>query len=131
MRTIPVGSMSTAAKRFDDGVTDCLSRLIGFKIDQNALVQLSLNVSNGGLGVRNVLIHHPAALFASIRASLELIKSISGLPGDCSSRFMLEAQVILVPSFANDLQVSLFLPGVLRPLGGSCSPPVLCLSSLG
>ncbi len=103
MRTVPVGSMSSASSRFDTMMINCLAKLIGYKIDKPASVQTSLNISNGGLGIRNVSFHHPAAFFSSIRSCLSSVSQVCGLPGILSTKLMLNAQQALVPSVLPEL----------------------------
>lgn len=77
MRTVPHGYMSEATKKFDEMTLDCLVKLISYKIDTPGYNQLQLNVSNGGLGIRNTTNHHSASFYSSLVSCLPLIKDIS------------------------------------------------------
>lgn len=102
MRCVPLDSMVNAAARFDALILSCLSKLINFKITPDAYTQLSLNVSNGGLGLRKVSDHHPAAFLASIRACLPIVRELTGLVGVRSAGAMARAEALLQP-YALDL----------------------------
>jgi hypothetical protein len=92
MRTVPYGYLDESAKKFDEVILSALSRLINFKISPSAYSQLSLSVSNGGMGLRKVSDHHPAAFFASIRACLASVRLSTKLVGLRSVKLMTIAE---------------------------------------
>jgi len=98
MRTVPSDSMPNSTSKFDEMMINCLSKLINFKIDNNAYIQLTLNISNGGLGIRKVSNHHAAAFFSSVRSCLPLIREVTSLPGIRSTRLMNQSLNLMVPS---------------------------------
>ena len=75
LRAIPVDFLPRACDTFDQAVRQGLQAISCYKFDNNALIQSSLRLSNGGLGLRNSKLHHPAAYYASVRQSRDLICS--------------------------------------------------------
>ena len=65
LRAIPVDFLPRACDTFDQAVRQGLQAISCYKFDNNALIQSSLRLSNGGLGLRNSKLHHPAAYYAS------------------------------------------------------------------
>ena len=77
LRAIPVDFLPRACDTFDRAVRQGLQAISCYKFDKNALIQSSLRLSNGGLGLRNSKLHHPAAYYASVRQSRDLICSFT------------------------------------------------------
>ena len=73
LRAIPVDYLPRACDTFDRAVMQGLQSISAYKFDDNAIIQSSLRLSNGGLGLRNSKQHHPAAYYASFRKSRDLI----------------------------------------------------------
>jgi hypothetical protein len=103
MRTVPFGFLDESAKKFDESVLSALSRLINYKISPSAYSQLALSVSNGGMGLRKVSDHHPAAFFSSIRACLASVRLSTKLVGLRSVKLMTIAQQQLSNSISSEL----------------------------
>jgi len=73
LRAIPVDYLPRACDTFDRAVMQGLQSISAYKFDDKAIIQSSLRLSNGGLGLRNSKKHHPAAYYASFRKSRDLI----------------------------------------------------------
>ena len=69
----PTECLPQACSKFDRAVLQGLQSIIPYKLDAPSLIQATLRLSNGGLGLRNTKLHHPAAYFASFHQSKELI----------------------------------------------------------
>ncbi|HYN44590.1 MAG TPA: reverse transcriptase domain-containing protein [Candidatus Limnocylindrales bacterium] len=102
MRTVPVGYMSFVTKAFDNMILECLTNIISFKLSEPGYRQLQLNVSNGGLGIRNTNKHHPAAFYSSINDCMKMIRTLSNSIAIHSVRLSMIAAVDLFDNLPRD-----------------------------
>jgi len=69
MRTTPLAHWEAQAVQFDDRVRQAAGNILGFPFPDHVYTQACLTPSLGGLGLRRVQVHAPAAFAASFRES--------------------------------------------------------------
>jgi hypothetical protein len=70
LRTTPPNQLSRSTKTFDNLIIKSITNIIPYSLNTHSLKQIKLNLSNGGLGLRNTTNHHCAAYLSSLLGSI-------------------------------------------------------------
>ena len=75
-RTTPPAAITTSLGEFQATVLSALEEILRIKLDGRARRQASLSIRDGGLGLRDPILHAPAAYLSSLTACAPLCQSI-------------------------------------------------------
>lgn len=79
-RTVPSSLIKNQLRRFDYLVQSSLEVVLGAPLSPSQRQQVTLPISQGGIGLRSTVLHAAPAYIASVAHSMDLVHTITGLP---------------------------------------------------